>query len=262
MVDASVVLKLVDRTGDGFSAVRRASDQTGRSFDALAAKVTALRAKNKSLNESYAELQVQITDARRAVSEAARAYKANSDDVNSASLKNAQEQYKELTDLVAAQTVREVSPTSGFVNAGTMIIAKDELVTASTAQILDSYKAEYEASMGYNGPKIVIWIGNAMIALALLTILWFVIFFTNRKILEDPARLSYLLFIFLVTTIAALGVERIDSDYLFMVPFTLSSLWLQAFFRNKVSPKLRRNKNKSKSKIRERFKKRNQRGKK
>lgn len=57
MADASIVLKLLDQLSPGLSAVKRASDQTGKSFDELAGKVSALRQKNEGLNTEYAKLQ-------------------------------------------------------------------------------------------------------------------------------------------------------------------------------------------------------------
>ena len=76
------------------------------------------------------------------------------------------------TELVNSQRDSQISPTQGFVSAGQLIVSKGEIVTAEVAQILDSYKVEYEASMGYGGPKVLFWLGNALIA-ALLAFLIF-----------------------------------------------------------------------------------------
>lgn len=102
MADASVVLKLLDQLSPGLSAVRRASEQTEKSFDELAGKVSALQTKNKGLNESYAALQTQIVDAKKAVTEATKAYKESGDEASRTNLQKAQEQYKGLTDQMQA----------------------------------------------------------------------------------------------------------------------------------------------------------------
>ena len=56
---------------------------------------------------------------------------------------------EQTTDLVHAESATTVSPTSGYVNAGQLIVQEGEIVTAEIAQMLDSYKREFEANVGY-----------------------------------------------------------------------------------------------------------------
>lgn len=141
---------------------------------------------------------------------------------------------KQTTELVHAESTPTVSPTQGFVSAGQVIVSEGEIVTAEIEQMLDSYKSEYEEIMGYTGPKALFWIGNLIIALAIVSILFFVIYFTNRSVLNETNRLCYLIFIVLLIAIGTLSVSKFDSHFLYMVPFTLAALWMQAFFKNKV----------------------------
>ena len=67
---------------------------------------------------------------------------------------------RETTDLVHAEAVDYISPTQGFVTAGQLIVAKGEIVTAEIEQMLDSYRTEYENSLGYNGPRFLMWLGD------------------------------------------------------------------------------------------------------
>ena len=141
---------------------------------------------------------------------------------------------KETTDLVHAETVDYISPTQGFVNAGQLIVSKGEIVTAEIAQYLDSYKAEYEESLGYDGPRILLWLGNGLISLALVLILFLSIFYTNPDIFKQTKKYIYLLFIFAVGSFAAFAFDRIDPSLLYLVPFSLTALFLLAFFRKRV----------------------------
>lgn len=141
---------------------------------------------------------------------------------------------KETTDLVHAETVDYISPTQGFVNAGQLIVSKGEIVTAEIAQYLDSYKAEYEESLGYDGPRIFMWLGNGLISLALVLILFLSIFYTNPDIFKQMNKYVYLLFIFAVGSFAAFAFDRIDPSLLYLVPFSLTALYLLAFFRKRV----------------------------
>lgn len=141
---------------------------------------------------------------------------------------------KQTTELVHAESGSVISPTQGFVNAGQLIVSEGEIVTAEIAQMLDSYKVEYEANLGYSGPKALMWLGNLILALSICLIFYFAIFFTNRHILPETERLLYLMLVYLLITVATLAVNKAGSQYLYLVPFTLSALWLQAFFKNKV----------------------------
>ena len=141
---------------------------------------------------------------------------------------------KETTDLVHAESVDFISPTRGYVNAGQLIVTKGEIVTAEIAQMLDSYKAEYEASLGYDGPRALLWTGNALIALALILILFLSIFYTNPAIFSEMNRFVYLLFIFLLAAFASVSVDAADPSLLYMTPFSLEALFLLAFFKKRV----------------------------
>ncbi len=140
----------------------------------------------------------------------------------------------ETTELVHAENADYISPTMGFVSAGQLIVSKGELVTAEIYQLLDSYKAEYENSLGYSGPIAGLLAGNAIIALVILLILFLSILYTNPLLFEDMNRFLYLIFVFTLATAAAIFVERTNPDWLYMTPFTLTALYLRTFFRKRV----------------------------
>lgn len=141
---------------------------------------------------------------------------------------------KESTELVNEQSFDFISPTLGFVNAGRVIVSKGEMVTAEIQQMLDSYKAEYENNMGYSGPRIKLWIGNGILALVLVFILFLSIFYTNPVIFNDLNRFVYLITIFTIAAFAAMTIGKFRPDLLYMTPFSLSALYLLAFFKKRV----------------------------
>lgn len=138
------------------------------------------------------------------------------------------------TELVRSESSNQVSTTQGFVSAGQLIVSEGEIVTAEIAQMLDSYKVEYENSMGYGGPRILFWLGNAFIAFALVLLFFLMIYFLNRRLFMDHRKFWYLIFIFIIASILALIINKFAPRCLYMVPFTLTALYLEAFFKNKV----------------------------
>ena len=125
----------------------------------------------------------------------------------------------------------DVSPTSGYIPAGQLIVSKGDVITSEVCQKLDSYKAEYEANVGYGGNRLLLWLGNTLLALAIVGALFFALFFNFRKVFVRQSQMLYLLLIFTIFSCLALLVERYMEDYMFLMPFTLGALFLQAFFK-------------------------------
>ncbi len=138
------------------------------------------------------------------------------------------------TELVNSSSSQKISTTQGFVSAGQLIVSNGEIVTSEIAQMLDSYKVEYESSMGYGGPKILFWIGNALIAMVLVVLFFLILYFLNKGIFRETNKFFYLIFIFLFSTVASMAITKFAPAYVYMVPFTLIALYLEAFFKNKI----------------------------
>lgn len=141
---------------------------------------------------------------------------------------------RQMSELVNSENTPEISPTKGVVTAGTVIVSKGEIVTAEVEQILDSYRAEYDSSIGYSGNRAVMWCGNILLAFAIVLVLFFVIWFTSPHIFTQMNRYVYLLLIFTLTTFTASAVEIVSPKTLYLVPFPLFAYYLLAFFRKKL----------------------------
>ncbi len=141
---------------------------------------------------------------------------------------------EQITALVHSQTQSMVSTTSGFVNAGTIIVNNGELITAEVAQMLDSYKAEYEQSYGYDKPLAAIWLGNALLVLGILICLYFAIYFSNAMIFKDYNRYLYVVVVFTLIASVELLLIKFAPQWIFIFPFSVAALYLQAFFRTRV----------------------------
>lgn len=140
---------------------------------------------------------------------------------------------QQTTNLVHSESNSNISPTSGYVTAGQLIVSNGEVVTAEIEQMLDSYKRESEANIGYLGPPVMLWLGNFIIALAIVALLYLAIYFGSQSVFEDQ-RYNYILVIFALCAICTLVLIRIDEKLLLFFPFTLSALMLQAFMKQRV----------------------------
>lgn len=139
-----------------------------------------------------------------------------------------------MTNLTHVESDDYISPTLGYVKADEKIVSNGEIVTAEIAQVLDSYKEEYNKVFGYGGPRVLLYLGNGLIALVLVVLLYFCILFAKPSIFETGQRYFYLLFLFLLSTVVTCMAERFAPSILFLIPYPVLALYLQAFFRNRV----------------------------
>lgn len=141
---------------------------------------------------------------------------------------------QQLTDLIHEENVALVSPTMGVIKAGQTLVSQGELITEEVEQMLDSYKAEYEANVGYAGAPVLQWIGNSLVALFLVVLLFFAIYFCNYHIFEKYNKYLYVLLVFALSAVASFVVAQTEPRYFYMVPYTLIALYLLAFFTRRL----------------------------
>lgn len=141
---------------------------------------------------------------------------------------------QQTTDLVHEENVDFISPTSGIVKTGHVIVTHGEIVTAEVEQLLDSYKAEYDLSMGYNGNVALQWTGIILIAFSLVLVLFLAIYYCHYPIFRQYNKYLYILMVFALAATASLIVARTDNSLFYLMPFTLISLYLLAFFSRRV----------------------------
>ncbi len=139
-----------------------------------------------------------------------------------------------MTELAHTGSSDYISPTLGYVRAEETIVSKGEIVTAEVAQILDSYKEEYNKMYGYGAPRVLLYLGNILLALALVVVLYFCIYYTNRGVFEDKNRYYYLLTVFALVVVITFLLERVAPAGLYMMPFPVFALYLRAFFRKRL----------------------------
>ena len=141
----------------------------------------------------------------------------------------------EMTRLVASDKSVSISPTLGYVPAGQPIVSEGEIVTAEIEQLLDSYRHEFETNFGTDQSALVRWIGNAGISLAMVVLLLLALLASYPSIFDKMNEYLYLLLILLLMSAGALVTDRMNEDFLFLIPFTLGALFLQANFHKKVA---------------------------
>ena len=141
---------------------------------------------------------------------------------------------QQTTDLIHEESVNYVSATQGVVKAGQVIVSEGEMITAEIEQLLDSYKSEYDTSFGYGGRRVYMWLGSILIAFCIVFVLFLAICYCNFRIFDEYNKYLYLLLIFALAAVGSSIVARFDPALFYLMPFTLISLYLLAFFTKRV----------------------------
>ncbi len=139
------------------------------------------------------------------------------------------------TQMLHKEAVDYVSPTKGMFYDGQLIVSKGEIVTADIEQILDSYKAEYQRSFGYSGSVFSVLLSHFLLILAVLAILFFTIYFVERKALSDIRQLIFFLLMAFLSFCACAVVSRRAPTLLPAVPFAVLALYICSFFDKPIS---------------------------
>lgn len=141
---------------------------------------------------------------------------------------------RQTTELAQSESIKSISPTVGFVNKGQLIVAEGEVITAEVALKLDSYKEEFEKSMGSNGPGILTWLGNLLLALCLVLLLYGTVFSVNPALFAEMNKIWYIVFIIAIGAASSMLVGKASPYYHFMLPMPALAMWLIPFFRNRI----------------------------
>lgn len=137
---------------------------------------------------------------------------------------------KQTTELVHQESSDFISPTSGIFKAGDIIISSGEIVTADIAQILDSYKAEFEQTVGYNGPTYLLLLGNLAIAIVLTLLIFAVLGIMYRSSWQRKwNELLFILFVYLITCIVTFICAKLPGELTYLMPFPVFALYYMVF---------------------------------
>ncbi|MDD3272977.1 MAG: HDIG domain-containing protein [Bacteroidales bacterium] len=141
---------------------------------------------------------------------------------------------KNATELVRREAISTISPTKGVLYEGQIIAAKGETVTAEIEQLLDSYKEEYEISMGYSGSILMLKFGHFLICSALFLLLYIILYFSKKEVFKEKRKLLFIILLVLLSVLVTVLVRGVKPVYLYVIPYSVFALYLCSFFNTRV----------------------------
>ena len=139
------------------------------------------------------------------------------------------------TFAVQSSSLQDISLTKGIVYTGQRIISKGEIVTGTTEQTLNSMRAEYNSKIGFSGSIPLLIVGQTLIIILTLFVIFILIQAIRPKMLHNIAELIFTLFLFLLVVGGSSLVYKIGPSALYLLPFPVIVLFLDSFFPTRFS---------------------------
>ena len=135
------------------------------------------------------------------------------------------------TMLVHRNAVDYISPTSGVVYAGQLIVSKGEIVTREINQMLDSYKSEYLSHYGYNDSRLASFFSHVLFVVIMLWLLVCAIQLTDSIIFRYGRQLTFIATLVLLVFIAIALMMNVRESYRMIVPLGMYVIIAQSWLK-------------------------------
>lgn len=140
-----------------------------------------------------------------------------------------------LSDKNRQAILQSISKTAGMVQGGERIVDRGEIVTKKSFEQLNSLKIEYETQKGTTSQYNLIWIGEVLLVVALMTLLFLYLYLFRPNIFQNKKDLIFLLMmVVLMTTLASL-IMRFTTWSVYIIPFALLPIIVRTFFDSRTA---------------------------
>lgn len=127
-----------------------------------------------------------------------------------------------------------IFPYKGFVDEGTLIISKGQIIEQSEFDQLTSINREYDVQT-WSG-KNYFWLIFSYVILVSITLLMLILFINKYRpdVGENISKMTFLFFNIFLMVLATRIILKYNANYLYILPYTLSPLLIKAFLDPRV----------------------------
>ena len=137
------------------------------------------------------------------------------------------------TELVIKEVLSKISPTTGLVQKGELIISHGELVTAKKFQILNSLKKEYEQELGSTNAWKLVFGGSTILIFLLFFIQYMFLRVFVRSVFDELRNLHLLLITQVALLVISFWVFTNYPSWSYIVPYSLLPVIVAAFLERR-----------------------------
>lgn len=128
------------------------------------------------------------------------------------------------------EAISDMAKTKGMIYSGQTIVSQGEVITTDIEQVLDSFRAEYDSSVGFLGNNLLLKTGHFFIVAFILLLFSLVLFFLDKSLFYSMRSLSFILLLMLLISLASVLVMDSGGSYLYILPYSVIPLYLVSFF--------------------------------
>lgn len=129
------------------------------------------------------------------------------------------------------EKVHHISRTREYMSRDAVVVESGERITDSIANLLDSYKAEFNKSVAYSGNMFSMWSGLSIVAVMLVVLLFFTVYFCNYRIFSEYNKYLYVLLLYVLFTVLTFVVADKDMEMFYLIPYSLMAMYMMPYFR-------------------------------
>ncbi|MFW5754277.1 MAG: HD family phosphohydrolase [Marinilabiliaceae bacterium] len=133
------------------------------------------------------------------------------------------------------QVLDRISLTSGIVLSGQRIIDTGEIIDEETVKILDSLKREYETALGGGKGHYFILLGQGMLAVLFLSLIYMFLYFFRRDVYSNLLSISFILLMVVGILLLARLSRLFDFFPIYIIPFAILPIIIRTFFDSRLA---------------------------
>ena len=137
---------------------------------------------------------------------------------------------QDITQKALDQAIESLSTTNGFVQKGTLVIAKGEVVDAESYRMLDSLSQHFSSVIWNQNNAIFIVFGYVLLVAMVLLMMFLFLKKYRPKVYRNNTQVTFIFFNMIAMVVATSLVVQYNADYLFVVPLSILPLILKTFF--------------------------------
>lgn len=139
-----------------------------------------------------------------------------------------------LTAQSREEALKKISPTRGMVNAGQLIITKDEVVNETSLRQLESFSIEYEKRIGFSGSLLFLLLGQLFMVSFIIGTLYLVLY----KIYDKELRIKHTSFILMLIVLFCLATLWVNNTHIagtLVIPYAMIAIYTTTFFTRRLA---------------------------
>ena len=139
------------------------------------------------------------------------------------------------SDELLQSELNSINISQGLIIEGQIILNKGEIVNSERYQILLSLKEDFEGAEWNRTSYYLVLFGQIILVGISLLILFLFLRQYRIEIITNTTRISMILSLIVIMVLLSALILRINSAYLYILPFCISPIILKAFFDNRVA---------------------------